>query len=116
MFNAHKFTNRGDGTQTVAVDEEYVERVLKLVEQIPVGRVLPYGRIAQHLQAGYGPRYVGRIMALHGHGVPWWRVPRADGTLPAPLMGEAQMHWVEESTPVRNGRVDMRHAVWDVDT
>ena len=97
------------------MDEAYVERVLSLIEQIPIGKVLPYGRIAEHLAAGYGPRYVGRILNLHGHGVPWWRVPRADGSLPPVLMGEAQVHWQEEGTPVRNGRVDMTRALWKID-
>lgn len=90
-----------------------MERVLALVEQIPAGRVLPYGRVAEVLAGGYGPRYVGRVMASSGHTVCWWRVPRADGTLPPPLMLEAQRHWAEEGTPVRNGRVHMREALWD---
>ncbi|MCX6405476.1 MAG: MGMT family protein [Propionibacteriales bacterium] len=94
------------------MDEEYVERVLRLVERIPAGRVLPYGRVAEVLAGGYGPRYVGRIMSLYGHAVCWWRVPRADGTLPAPLMMEAQQRWAEEGTPVRNGRVHVAEALW----
>jgi alkylated DNA nucleotide flippase Atl1 len=97
------------------MDEEYVERVLRLVERIPEGRVLPYGRVAEVLAGGYGPRYVGRVMSTYGHAVCWWRVPRADGTLPAPLMVEAQAHWAEEGTPVRRGRVAMAEALWDVD-
>jgi alkylated DNA nucleotide flippase Atl1 len=95
------------------MDSEFVERVLRLVESVPVGRVLPYGRIAEHLAAGYGPRYVGRVMSLEGAAVPWWRVVRADGTIAGPLMAEAQMHWMEEGTPVRRGRVDVAEALWD---
>lgn len=95
------------------MDEEFVERVLALVESIPVGRVLSYGRIAEHLGAGYGPRYVGRVMSLEGSAVTWWRVVRADGTIAGPLMAEAQMHWMEESTPVSRGRVHMAEALWE---
>ena len=95
------------------MDEAYVERVLDLVERIPEGRVLPYGRVAEVLAGGYGPRYVGRIMSTWGHEVCWWRVPRADGTLPAPLMIEAQQHWAREGTPVRHGRVHVAEALWD---
>ncbi|MGJ9423840.1 MGMT family protein [Aeromicrobium sp. CF3.5] len=95
------------------MDEEFVERVLALVESIPVGRVLSYGRIAEHVAAGYGPRYVGRVMSLEGSAVTWWRVVRADGTIAGPLMAEAQMHWLEESTPVRRGRVHMAEALWE---
>ncbi len=95
------------------MDTAFVERVLSLVESIPVGRVLSYGRIAEHLAAGYGPRYVGRVMSLEGSAVTWWRVVRADGTIAGPLMAEAQMHWLEESTPVRRGRVHMVEALWE---
>ena len=98
----------------MGVDERYAERVLRLVETIPSARVLTYGRIAEVLAGGYGPRYVGRIMSTHGMGVPWWRVVRADGTLPPPLMLEAQERWRDERTPVRRGRVDMAAALWDV--
>lgn len=97
------------------MDEAFVEQVLALVERIPSGRVMPYGRIAEHLGAGYGPRYVGRVMSTYGDTVTWWRVPRADGTLAAPLMTVAQAHWAHERTPVRNGRVHMSEALWDPD-
>ncbi|WP_374999974.1 MGMT family protein [Aeromicrobium sp. CTD01-1L150] len=95
------------------MDEYYVERVLSLVESIAPGRVLTYGRVAEHLAGGYGPRYVGRIMSTHGHAVCWWRVIRADGTMPPTLMIEAQKHWHAEGTPVRNGRVHLPDALWD---
>lgn len=95
------------------MDSEFVERVLALVESIPRGQVLSYGRIAEHLAAGYGPRYVGRIMSLEGSALPWWRVVRADGSMAAPLMGEAQVHWLEEGTPVRHGRVHIAEALWE---
>lgn len=95
------------------MDADFVERVLALVEAIPRGMVLSYGRIAEHLGAGYGPRYVGRVMSLEGSSVPWWRVVRVDGSLAAPLMGEAQVHWLEEGTPVHRGRVHMAEALWE---
>ncbi len=99
----------------VRVDEAYVERVLRLVETIPTGRVLTYGAVAEHLAGGYGPRYVGRIMSQYGHAVCWWRVIRADGTMAPPLMIEAQQHWRDEDTPVRRGRVDLARALWPAD-
>lgn len=60
------------------MDEEYVEAVLALVEEVPVGRVTTYGELARAVGTG-GPGQVGRVMALHGDAVPWWRVVRADG-------------------------------------
>ena len=52
--------------------------------------VTTYGAVADALSRTVlvrGPRTVGRVMSLHGGGVPWWRVVRADGSLP-PSHGE----------------------------
>lgn len=93
--------------------EEYVERVLSLVEQVPPGRVTTYGAIAAYLGRG-GPRQVGRTMALHGGGVPWWRVVRADGSLPDFKDPRRFEEYRVEGTPLRpSGAVDMRAAFWD---
>jgi alkylated DNA nucleotide flippase Atl1 len=93
---------------------EYAERVLDVVDRIPPGRVMSYGDIAAYLQEG-GPRQVGRVMALWGGGVPWWRVLRADGSPPLGHDAEALRHYRAEGTPLRPGlgRVDMRRARWD---
>jgi alkylated DNA nucleotide flippase Atl1 len=91
--------------------EEYVERVLSLVEQVPPGRVTTYGLIAEAV--GGGPRQVGSVMARAGGGVPWWRVVRADGSLPESHQGEARQEYLAEGTPMRpSGAIDIRQAVW----
>ena len=96
--------------------EEYVERVLQCVEAIPRGRVSTYGAIAEvvgELLGGGGPRLVGSTMAGHGGSVPWWRVVRADGSLPPSHQEEARWHYLEEGTPLRpSGNVDIRLAFW----
>lgn len=92
--------------------EEYVERVLSLVERIPAGRVMSYGAIASVVGVG-GPRQVGRVMALYGGSVPWWRVVRANGALAVCHDGEAREHHRAEDTPFRaSGTVDMAAASW----
>lgn len=92
--------------------EEYVEAVVSLVEQIPAGRVTTYGALADAVGTG-GPRQVGRVMAAYGGPVPWWRVVRADGTLPVCHDGEARAHHLTEGTPfLASGRVDLRTAFW----
>lgn len=92
--------------------EEYVEAVLAIVEQIPRGRVTTYGAIADAL-GRYGPRRVGNVMATHGGGVPWWRVVRADGSLPPSHQDEARQTYLEEGTPLRrSGNVDLAAAFW----
>lgn len=116
---------------------EYAERVLQVAEQIPPGRVMTYGDVAAWLReedgvepgaprgagAGGGPRQVGRVMALYGGAVPWWRVVRSDGVL---LPGEehrALERYRSEGTPLREPRadgaprpprLDMRRARWGV--
>lgn len=92
--------------------EEFVEPVLVVVEQIPPGRVTTYGAIAEHV-GGSGPRRVGRVLSQHGGSVPWWRVVRADGSLPPSHDDEARAHHLDEGTPLRpSGRIDMPRAFW----
>ena len=92
--------------------DEYVEAVLSLVETVPSGRVTTYGALADAV-GSRGPRSVGRVMSTYGGSVPWWRVVRADGSLPPSHDDEARAHYLEEGTPFRpSGRVDLRRAVW----
>ena len=92
--------------------EEYVERVLAVVEQVPRGRVTTYGAIADAVGSG-GPRRVGRVMSQYGGPVPWWRVVRADGSLPPSHGDEARAAYLDEGTPLTaSGRVHMAHAFW----
>jgi alkylated DNA nucleotide flippase Atl1 len=95
--------------------EEYVELVLTCVEQIPRGRVSTYGAIAEvvgPIAGGGGPRLVGSVMAQHGGAVTWWRVVRADGSLPPSHDVEARPYYLEEGTPLRplTGNVDIKRA------
>lgn len=90
---------------------EYVEAVHLVAARIRPGSVLTYGDIAELLGAG-GPRQVGSAMAGAADGVPWWRVLRADGTLPAGLHERALPYWQHEGMPLRNGRVRLPAARW----
>ncbi|MFJ4684577.1 MGMT family protein [Streptomyces sp. NPDC091377] len=100
---------------------DYAERVLEVAELIPPGRVMTYGDVAEWLQEG-GPRQVGRVMALYGGAVPWWRVVRSDGVLLPGHELEALAHYRAEGTPLKTAsraaenhvpRIDMRRARWD---
>jgi alkylated DNA nucleotide flippase Atl1 len=96
---------------------DFAGRVLDVAEAIPRGRVMSYGDIAEYLGEG-GPRQVGRVMALWGGGVAWWRVIHADGSLLAGHEHAALARYREEGTPMRldgdgrPGRVDLRRARW----
>ncbi len=61
-------------------DQKYRERVYEIVREIPSGKVMTYGQIAEILGAGYTPRTVGFVM--HGadtNDVPWQRVINSKG-------------------------------------
>lgn len=103
----------------MADHEAYVEKVLRVVEQIPAGSATTYGLVAEAVGRG-GARGVGRVMALYGGPVPWWRVVRADGSLPDSHQGEALARYREEETPLKGSiadartlRVDLAASLWD---
>jgi alkylated DNA nucleotide flippase Atl1 len=95
--------------------DDYASRVLDVVDSIPPGSVMSYGDVAEFLGEG-GPRQVGRIMALWGGGVPWWRVVHADGSLLAGHERAALAAYQAEDTPLRypagggQARIDMPRA------
>jgi alkylated DNA nucleotide flippase Atl1 len=85
------------------VDEEYVERVLSLVAQVPAGRVTTYGALAAAVGSA-GPRQVGTVMSRHGDLVPWWRVVHADGTLAPHKPADQAARLRREGVPVTGNR------------
>src|SRR5690625_124080 len=97
---------------------EYRELVLGLVGEMPWGGVCRYGAIAEVARAMTGrgsARTVGRIMALDGGSVPWWRVLPTSGVVPQHLRRRAAAHLRAEGTPLRSTdplRVDMARARW----
>ncbi len=93
---------------------DFASRVLDVVDSIPPGMVMSYGDVAEYLGEG-GPRQVGRVMALWGGGVAWWRVVHADGSLLAGHERAALARYDAEDTPLRRPpggtpRIDMRRA------
>lgn len=94
---------------------DHVELVLRCVEQVPPGRVTTYGAVAEvvgRVVHGGGPRQVAAVMAREGAAVCWWRVVRADGSLPPALARRARPEYLSEGTPLRpDGRVDVDRAV-----
>ena len=93
------------------MDDITVERVLRVVELVPPGRVVAYGEVGAI--AGVGPRLVGRIMREWGSGVPWWRVTSASGD--HPLLGRALPHWQQEGIEVKPNGLGCRMKEYGVD-
>ena len=60
-------------------NRDYRERVYRIVRQIPQGRVMTYGQIAEMLGEGYTARTVGYVMHAAEEDVPWQRVINAQG-------------------------------------
>ncbi len=82
---------------------DHVEAVLTVVEQIPAGRVMTYGALAD---------VVGTVLAHYGGGVPWHRVVTAGGRVPPGNEDEALRRLRAEGTPLRGDRVDVATALW----
>ncbi|MEP7147625.1 MAG: MGMT family protein, partial [Acidobacteriota bacterium] len=102
----------------LADDKNYREGVYEIVRQIPSGRVMTYGQIAEILGEGYTPRTVGYVM--HGadtEHVPWQRVINSQGacstgkmTMPLNL----QQSFLESEGLVFNdkGKCDLKTYLW----
>jgi len=82
------------------------QQILAAVRAIPEGFVRTYGDLSPG-----APRLAGTVLANTAAEVPWWRVVRADGSLP---VGESQRARLDqEGVPLLAGkivRVDMRVA------
>ena len=62
-------------------DKNYRERVYEIVREIPSGKVMTYGQIAEILGEGYTARTVGYVMhAAQTETVPWQRVINSQGS------------------------------------
>jgi alkylated DNA nucleotide flippase Atl1 len=114
--SAKRRENRQDASNAHTLSD-FADAVLAVVDQIPAGRVLAYGDVAELLGHG-GPRQVGSVLSRYGSSVTWWRVTRASGEAPSGLLDEALAHWRAEGTALVRGalagrRVDMTRARWD---
>jgi alkylated DNA nucleotide flippase Atl1 len=99
--------------------DDFVSRVLSVVESIPEGMAMSYGDVAAAL-GSRAPRAVGQIMAYYGGDVPWWRVVRASGHPAVGHEARALEYYRAESTPLRWSaggvfRVDLGPARWKPD-
>ncbi|WP_205695545.1 MGMT family protein [Conexibacter sp. SYSU D00693] len=79
------------------------DQVLARVRRVPEGFVATYGDLAPG-----APRHAGRVLHDTAEAVPWWRIVRADGSLPKGERQAARLR--EEGVPFRGARVDVRRA------
>jgi methylated-DNA-protein-cysteine methyltransferase related protein len=98
-------------------DHQYQQRVFQLVRQIPRGRVMTYGQIAEILGEGYTPRTVGFVMHSANDKTPWHRVINAQGgcsTRGLVLPHDKQQRMLEAEGVEFNklGRCDLQSYLW----
>jgi len=102
-------------------DQQYRERVYKVVRRIPRGRVMTYGQLAYILGEGYTPRTVGFVM--HGadeRKTPWQRVINSQGrcsTGRIVLPSDKQQRMLEREGVKfdAGGRCDLETHLWHPD-
>ncbi len=99
-------------------EQKYRQRVYEIVNQIPIGKVMTYGQIAEILGAGYTPRTVGFVMhAADTQNVPWQRVINSQGTCSTGKMTmpvNLQQQILEDEGVIFNdkGRCDLNICRW----
>jgi len=100
--------------------EGFTERVLRVVRQVPAGRVTTYGDVAAAAGAPRSARQVGYVMARSGDvvpEVPWHRVINAQGRISGRgdlWRADEQQHRLEDEgeTYVDSGQVELHLLRW----
>ena len=103
--------------------QAYYDQVWNLVRQVPHGRVVTYGQIAQMLPppAGvdpqeykaFSPRWVGGAMAACPDDVPWQRVINSQGKISKRPGAERQRQLLEqEGILFVKDKVDLKVTMW----
>lgn len=98
-------------------DNDYRERVFRIVRSIPRGRVMTYGQIAEILGEGYTPRTVGFVMHSSNDKTPWHRVINAQGGcstrgLVLPHDKQQRMLEAEGVSFNKRGRCELQEYLW----
>lgn len=83
----------------MAPDDDFVSRVLAVVDAIPSGQTMTYGDVAAAI-GSRAARGVGQVMAHYGSDVPWWRVIRATGHPAIDQQSRALEYYRAEGTPL----------------
>lgn len=94
------------------VPSAFAEQVLEIVDEIPPGRVLTYGDVAQRLDTA--ARAVGQVMANWGAQTCWHRVVRFDGRPASSDPARAMALLRADACPLAptGDRVDLVRARW----
>lgn len=98
------------------VDNQFRQRVLQIVEQIPRGKVMTYGQIAALAGAAWAAWEVGQIAHTGPSKLPWQRVVNKNGGLARGYPGGMNGHKADleaEGIEVdEDYRVDIEGLLW----
>ena len=86
------------------MEKSFDEAVAEAIRAIPAGRVLSYSQVALRAGRPRGARAVARALR-HLHGVPWWRVIRADRTLAKEVAAEQAALLRAEGVEIEGRRI-----------
>ena len=97
--------------------DELAYAVLSLVSEIPAGKVLSYGKIAELLGRKKNSRLVGKILseASYYGSYPCHRVVNHCGRTAPGFTEQRQLLEAEGVIFKQNGCVDMKRYSWDID-
>lgn len=98
----------------------FTERVVRMIQQIPPGRIMTYGQVAVAAGNPRGARQIARI--LHSmsekHDLPWHRIINAQGGISTPIdredKGSLQQELLESEGVEfsSDGKVDLNKYRW----
>ena len=97
------------------VDKNFKSDVLKLVSQIPRGRLMTYGQIAALCGAAWAAWEVGQIAHYGDPDIPWQRVVNKQGGLAKGYPGGVYAHKRElesEGVKIIDNKVDIESLLW----
>ncbi|MCB9419735.1 MAG: MGMT family protein [Ardenticatenaceae bacterium] len=103
--------------------QAFYEQVWHLVRQVPHGKVVTYGQVAQMLPLpggiepqeykAFGPRWVGEAMAACPDDVPWQRVINSQGKISPRPGADRQRQLLEaEGIPFVKDKVNLKAYQW----
>lgn len=97
-----------------SIDNNFYHEVYNLVAQIPAGKVLTYGLIAQYLGRPRHTRWVGRALkeAPKEMYLPAWRVVNSQGRTAPGWPEQQDMLEYEGVSFKKNGMVDLAKHLW----
>lgn len=94
--------------------DTFFEDIYRILETVPEGKVVTYGRLAFLAGHPRAARQAGKAIAVCPDHLPWQRVVHSDGSISGGYFPEIRIALLEEEgvTFLPNGNVDMAKHLW----